>query len=81
MQQPRDSAQTSGHPTQLALLEHRLQPTPPLTGQGGPAVHCALLYVLELELIQPHMAQKPVLRGALCTPRGVNLNLTLTCRL
>jgi len=31
-------------PTQLALLEHRLQPTLPLilTGQDNPAVHCSM---------------------------------------
>ena len=32
-------------PTQLTLLENRLQPTPPLTGQDGPVAHCALLCV------------------------------------
>jgi len=31
-----DSAHTYTQPTQLTLLEHRLQPTPPLTGQDGP---------------------------------------------
>ena len=37
-----DSAHTYTHPTQLTLLEHRLQPTPPLTGQDGPAAHCSM---------------------------------------
>jgi len=29
-------------PTQFKLLEHHLQPTPPLTGQGGPVARTAL---------------------------------------
>jgi len=29
-------------PTQLKLLEHRLQPTTPLTAQGGSAAHCSM---------------------------------------
>ena len=41
-QQRSDSAHTYTHPTQLTLLEHRLQPTPPLTGQDGPAAHCSM---------------------------------------
>jgi len=32
-QQRSGSAHTYTHPTQLTLLVHRLQPTPPLTGQ------------------------------------------------
>jgi len=31
-----NSAHTYIHPTQLTLLEHRFQPTPPLAGQEGP---------------------------------------------
>jgi len=41
-QQRSDSARTYTHPTQLTLLEHSLQPTPPLTGQDGPAAHCSM---------------------------------------
>ena len=37
-----DSAQTHTQPTQLTLLEHRLQPITPLTGQLGPAAHCSM---------------------------------------
>jgi len=40
----RQRAHTYTQPTQLTLLEHRLQPTLPLTGQDGP-VGRALLYV------------------------------------
>jgi len=39
-QQGSDSAHTYTQPTQLTLLEHRLQPTTPLTGQSGSAAHC-----------------------------------------
>ena len=41
-QQRSDSAHTYTQPTQLTLLEHRLQPTPPLTGQDGPDTHCSM---------------------------------------
>jgi len=35
------TARTCIEPTQLTLLEHRLQPTPPLTGQDGPVAYCS----------------------------------------
>jgi len=41
-QQRNDSAHMYTQPTQLTPLEHRLQPTTPLTGQGGPAAHCSM---------------------------------------
>ena len=42
MQQRSDSAQTFTQPKQLTLLEHRLQPNPPLTGQDDPVAHCSM---------------------------------------
>ena len=41
-QQRSDSAHTCTQPTQLTLLENRLQPTTPLAGQGGSAAHCSM---------------------------------------
>jgi len=41
-QQRNGSVHTHTQPTQLTLLEHRLQPTTPLTAQGGSAAHCSM---------------------------------------
>jgi len=38
----RQRTHTYTHPTQLTLLEHRLQLNPPQTGQDGPAMHCSM---------------------------------------
>jgi len=37
-----ESLQTHIQPTQLTLLEHRLQPATPLTGQDGSAAYCSI---------------------------------------
>jgi len=36
------TAHTYTQPTQLAFQEHRLQPTPLLTGQDGPVAHFSM---------------------------------------
>ena len=41
-QERSDSSRTYTQPKQLTLLEHRLQPTTPQTGQDGPAAHCSM---------------------------------------